>query len=264
MDYSGSKNETSQHKMAILNIYKPIGWTPLQTLEKLRVEHPEYKESRMLYAGRLDPLAEGVLVVLTDNDRYKREDFLFSNKNYRATFLFGFQSDTYDALGIAKRGSDVDQSQIEQALLDLEKTHELPYPAYSSYKINGKPLLWWARNNRLHEIEIPHKTMAVFSTNGIEINSQTSQETLAHITKNIETINGDFRQEEILSKWNELLNDDKEMITASISLHVSSGTYIRSLAHLIGQQLGCSALLLDLKRTKVGERSIEDSINLLK
>jgi tRNA U55 pseudouridine synthase TruB len=48
----------------VLKLYKNVGETPLECLERFRVENSEYKDVPMTYAGRLDPMAEGVLIVL--------------------------------------------------------------------------------------------------------------------------------------------------------------------------------------------------------
>ena len=45
----------------ILNIYKPVGISPLDAIKTLKEKYPELKDEKMTYAGRLDPLAEGVL-----------------------------------------------------------------------------------------------------------------------------------------------------------------------------------------------------------
>ena len=52
----------------ILNLYKKVGWTPLETIEKFKLKNPVYKNKRMGYAGRLDPMAEGVLIVLVEEE----------------------------------------------------------------------------------------------------------------------------------------------------------------------------------------------------
>ena len=59
--------------MSIINLYKPAGWTPLAAMEALRAVTPALAGEPMVYAGRLDPMAEGVLLVLTasgDDNQY--------------------------------------------------------------------------------------------------------------------------------------------------------------------------------------------------
>jgi tRNA pseudouridine55 synthase len=248
--------------VSVINLYKPMGQSPLQAMLEHKNKNPNLIDSVMVYAGRLDPMAEGVMLVLTDEDRFDKDEYLHLNKTYEATILFGYTSDTFDALGLAKKESDVDASKIEEQVLNLKQTHNLPFPNYSSYKVQGKPLHWWTKQNRLDEIEIPLKEMKVFNTNKIESKTINSKQALNQITNRIQLVDGDFRQDEIIASWKELLVEDQQLTIASFTIEVSSGTYIRSLANLLGKNLGCGALLLNLKRTKVGKFDILDSVQV--
>lgn len=247
--------------MAILNFYKPLGWTPLQCIEAYKEQHPNEKDAFMTYAGRLDPMAEGVLVVLTDEDRHKKDAFLELDKTYEATILFGFETDTYDALGLPKKREGIpDGQQVEFALADLPGPHPLPLPPYSSFKVNGKALVWWAREGRLNEIAIPIKEMDVRAIKDIHTESLSPQEVLSDIEKGVDLVLGDFRQEVILQAWRKLLTAPEPVLIATCTITVSSGTYIRSLAHALGKQLGSGAILLHLKRKAVGDFTDGDAI----
>ena len=70
---------------------------------------------------------------------------------------------------------------------------------------------------------------------------------------------GDFRQEKILRQWGKILKNkaDTEFQTAKIKIKCSSGTYIRSIAHKLGKDLKAGAVLLNLKRIRVGKFNIE-------
>jgi tRNA U55 pseudouridine synthase TruB len=86
----------------------------------------------------------------------------------------------------------------------------------------------------------------------------------------ISRVRGDFRQTEILELWKEyLLGSSPPLLNLGegsgvrlghFSAHVSSGTYIRSLVNDIGKTLGCGATTLSIKRTRVGDYKIEDSL----
>ena len=84
----------------ILNLYKERGETPLECIERFRRANPEYKNVPMSYAGRLDPMAEGVLIILAGEANKKKSDFLSLDKEYTFDVLFGFSTDTYDVLGV--------------------------------------------------------------------------------------------------------------------------------------------------------------------
>ena len=83
----------------VLTTWKRAGETPLQAMEALRARDPALAGVPMVYAGRLDPMAEGVLLVLAGDDRHALPEHLRHDKRYRASFLFGVGSDTGDGLG---------------------------------------------------------------------------------------------------------------------------------------------------------------------
>ncbi len=287
--------------MSVINLYKPMGLSPLQAMLEYKHQNSSLSDSIMVYAGRLDPMAEGVMLVLSDQDRFDKDDYLHLNKTYEATVLFGYTSDTFDALGLVKpTGSPPSQgglqgvadTQIIDKIKALKHTHNLPFPNYSSYKVKGKPLHWWTKQNRLDEIEIPLKEMKVLNVDRIEVRCVSSRASthklsreisspgslhaacktglsrddkggvLENITNRIKLVDGNFRQDKIVANWKELLIEDQQLTTATFTIEVSSGTYIRSLANLLGKNLGCGALLLNLKRTRVGEFDILDSERL--
>ena len=58
----------------VLNIYKKAGETPLEAINRFRAANPEYRNVKITYAGRLDPLAEGVLILLAGDAVYEKEN----------------------------------------------------------------------------------------------------------------------------------------------------------------------------------------------
>jgi tRNA pseudouridine55 synthase len=253
--------------MAVINVYKPPGATPLRMIQLLRELYSIYDDVRMTYAGRLDPMAEGVLIILSDDDALKKDEFLGLDKMYEAEILFGFETDTYDALGIAKStpiGQDDEwKAQIWKEFRKFQGANILSLPPYSSYKINGKPLFYWAREGKLDELIIPQRTMTVHEIRMDDAYTISSSRLLKRITKNINLIEGDFRQEEILASWKSILETNTEnFIVAKVQIHCSAGTYIRSIAQEIGKRLGTGGVLLQLTRTRVGSYSVNDSLRI--
>ena len=78
--------------------------TPLEAIEKFKLKNPVYGGKRMGYAGRLDPMAEGVLLVLVGDENKKIGQYMGFDKEYVAEILLGFSSDSNDVLGVASRG----------------------------------------------------------------------------------------------------------------------------------------------------------------
>ena len=234
----------------IVALDKPSGWTPLEALDALRSRTSGAEP--MVYAGRLDPMAEGVLLVLTGEDRHALPEHLGHDKEYVATVLFGVTSDTFDALGRITLGTLPDPDACATALAGLVGAHPLPLPAWSAYKVRGRPLHAWAAEGRLGEIELPVREMRVTTAAVQAVGRETLAGLLPDLRSRIGRVRGTFRQAEALADWEALAGQDPPVVAIRARLTVTSGTYVRSLAHAVGQSLGCGALLLALRRTRVG------------
>ena len=261
----------------ILNIYKPVGISPLDAIKALKEKYPELKGEKMTYAGRLDPMAEGVLLILAGNAVHKKEKYLKLDKEYEGEILFGFNTDTYDILGLSKKNRQ--STLISRTVLDIETKKlegeiSLPLPPYSSYKIKGKPLFQWAREGKLNDIEIPTRKTKIYSTELLSFDKISGQKLLEKIEQKINSVQGDFRQKEILNQWQKMLpfpsnrrfagtlENQKKYQIAKIKISCSSGTYIRSIAHHLGKELKTGAALLSLVRTKIGRFDIKNSLRI--
>ena len=271
----------------IFNIYKPIGISPLDAIKLLKEKYPELNGDKMTYAGRLDPMAEGVLLILAGKAVYEKGKYLKLDKEYEGEILFGFETDTYDVLGIPKsvrQPASISRTVLDGIIKKLEGEISLPLPPYSSYKIKGKPLFQWAREGKLSEIEIPIRQTKINSAKLLGIAEISDKNLMETIKQKISLIKGDFRQKEILNQWQKMLpklSDSIKMVTfwiAKVKINCSSGTYIRSIAHHLGKELktcatlfsyerselenkkySCGGILLNLKRTKVGNFYVKDS-----
>jgi len=249
----------------ILNIYKKAGETPLEAINRFRANNPEYQSVKITYAGRLDPLAEGVLILLAGDGVYEKEKYLKLDKEYEAEILFGFETDTYDILGLPKMKKvikDFNRNELTGFLNNFLGKNSFPFPPYSSYKIKGKALFQWAREGKIKEIKIPEKEREIYEIKITRLRKIGGKNLLAQINKKIQKVKGDFRQEKILKRWEKILKNNAgiKFQTASIKIKCSSGTYIRSIAHKLGKELKNAGILLNLRRTKVGNFDIKDSL----
>ncbi len=220
----------------------------------MRARLPALANEPMVYAGRLDPMAEGVLLVLTGADRFALPAHLAHPKEYVATFLFGVESDTHDALGRLAPTSlfAPTPDRCADAVAGLTGTHSLPMPVWSAYRVKGRALHTWARLGRLAEIVVPLRDMTVsevvfHATEEVRVTAL-----LPDIRTRISRVNGDFRQTEALADWELRALEDPPILLVRATVTVTSGTYIRALAQAMGARLGCGALLLALRRTRVG------------
>lgn len=246
-------------KVIVLN--KKEGETPLQALEFFRAKHKEYKDLKMTYAGRLDPMASGVLLVLAGEETKNKDKYLGLDKEYDFEILFGFATDTYDILGkvikarnlIAKK-EDLEKI-IQKELKNFKGKIIQAYPIYSSKTVLGKQLFQYAREGEI--VEIPEREIDVKKINLIKIKRIKGDALKNKIHKRIGSVVGDFRQKEILKIWDRVIEKDSFYFVASFKIKCSSGTYVRGIANSLGENMNIPTLAWSIKRTKVGKYVIK-------
>lgn len=238
----------------MLEIYKKRGKTPLQALVRLRAENPEIEGGVLSYAGRLDPMAEGILPVLVGEEENKsRESFLKKDKEYEAHFLIGCSTDTGDVLGVIDHVNfkKVDEEKIKNCVEEIKGLKEQKYPWYSSKTVDGIPLFEYARANNL-DIERPTKEIKIYSVSDIKIYELNSKELIEQNIRDIEKVEGDFRQYLIIESWKKILEKSPESFQiVSCKIAVSSGTYIRALTEHLKESLRVPVVLEKLVRIRV-------------
>ncbi len=252
---------------SVIPVYKPLGITPLQALHSLRKANPSLQDETLAYAGRLDPMAEGLLLVLVGDECKKREHYQMLPKTYEVTILFGFATDTYDMLGLITHRTESIPADISHkvstVLPEFVGKHDQAYPPYSSARVNGKPLFYWARKGLLDTITIPTKNIEIKEVSLISSKTYSSHELLSSITPIIAHISGDFRQDEILRQWKkELSHAPKDFPVLTIQVDATQGAYMRSLAHEIGARVGIPALALSIKRLTIGEYQSNEAFTI--
>ncbi len=240
-----------------------MGETPLECLERLCVDNPKYEDVKLTYAGRLDPMAEGELLVLVEEECKDKEKYLSLDKEYEFDILFGFSTDTYDILGLpaevqpprVREEYDVGrhQGKVERFLEDIKGKQVQKYPAFSSKTIDGKPMFELAKAGELEGKEIPEREIEIYEADFIKSYWITGRDLKADVLKRILLVKGDFRQEEILERWNELLfgREEERFLISKIQIKCSSGTYVRGLVNSLGERIDYPALAFRIKRTKV-------------
>lgn len=253
-------------KYIVLN--KKVGETPLAALQAFRARHREYTDVPLSYAGRLDPMAEGKLLVLIGDECKKQKKYIELDKEYDIEVLLDVGSDTGDALGLVTySGTEtrVDQKVLRMTLEAERGTHERAYPAFSSKTVNGKPLFLHSLQRTVPYMEPPtHKEtihrIRVLASCGLskETLEQRIHDFLSLVPKTDEPskmLGADFRIKEVRAGWNELFAhvSARDFIVLTFRVTCGSGTYMRSLAGRIGEALGTKALALSIKRTKIGK-----------
>ena len=246
---------------------KAVGETPLVSLKHLRERLNIPQDIPLAYAGRLDPMASGKLLILIGDECKVQEKYHSFDKEYVVEILVGTKSDTGDVLGLidacTPSANTLDQKNVQKILATFIGNIELPYPHFSSKTVHGKPLHTWTLENRLDEIQIPIKKSRIhrLKLNGIQTLSK--EEVLKTIREKIETIptvtderkalGADFRRDAVRESWNQIEKNSLDTFQiVSFTCIASSGTYMRSLAEQIGNTLGSCGLAYSIHRTKIG------------
>ncbi len=248
-------------------IEKEVGETPLVAAERLRAQLGLSAQVPLAYAGRLDPMASGKLLILIGNECKHQEKYHAFDKEYQFSVLFGVHSDTADVLGLAETCAVpdmLDSTLLKRAARTFVGNITLPYPHFSSKTVQGKPLHTWTLEGRLNEIEIPVKESQIYSlsldhietiqSSALFKNIHGKMDSIPPVTETSKALGRDFRRTEIHARWNEIEKSahGAPYTIAHFTCIASSGTYMRSLAEMIAREIGSCGLAYSIHRTKIG------------
>lgn len=230
------------------------------------------------HGGTLDPLASGVLVIGIGGGTKKLSDYLGNcTKTYRAKALFGTSTDTYDSQGkIVDRASvkHLTDEKVEKALEKFRGDILQTPPVYSALKMNGKPLYEYARSGEELPKEIKPRECKIDSLEIVgggliyehefkhpETEASEQEKKYSHILNKLD------KQSSVLKEGEENSEeppaeeiDQSSSPILEIKFSVSSGTYIRSLIHDIGLELGTTAHMVELTREVQGPWELDKNV----
>jgi len=245
-------------------VYKPRGKTPFECVQAYQKRTSTTEV--ISYAGRLDPMAEGVLLLLVGEENDKRREYEHFSKAYLVDMVFGIGTDTGDLMGIPMvPSSDLPHyppAEIEVAAQEYVGTDRQRYHPYSSTRVNGKPLFYWAREGRLDEIVIPTHPITIESIQIIESKSVPIQSLTQVCQSVVPQVHGEFRQQEIVEAWGEV-SSPHHVQQVTFKVHCASGgAFMRVLAEDIAQSLDTQGFCSRIIRTAVGQWQIGDCMQL--
>lgn len=263
-----------------ITLEKAVGETPLDCLEAFRAHRPDLADVPMAYAGRLDPMASGKLLVLIGEECKKQTEYHNLDKEYEFSVLLGIGSDTHDVLGRldwTQGASDSERvklglaalSALEESLRTVSQSLvgeiTLPYPHFSSKTVAGKPLHTWTLEGKLNEIDIPTKISTIYELEPFHIEKVEREEmchsalskidTIPPVTDARKALGNDFRRTDVRADWHAILADKNLPSTYRIAHFrcvASSGTYMRTLTKVIAERIGTVGLAWHIHRTKIG------------
>lgn len=258
---------------------KKVGETPLETLETWRDTREDLKGVPMAYAGRLDPMASGQLLILIGEECKVQEKYHHLDKEYQVGILFGAHSDSGDVLGIITPHLTpiIEATELNNLLQGMVGTIEFPYPVFSAKTVQGKPLHTWTMENRLHEITIPTRKSEIYklSLDNIKTFSrlEIAEAALAKVdlippvTDPRKALGNDFRRPEVRRAWQEFKAAGPEedvFYLAEITCICSSGTYMRTLAEVIAEKINTKGLAFSIHRNIIGKYGKQEKNWLMK
>ncbi|MCX7785698.1 MAG: tRNA pseudouridine(55) synthase TruB [candidate division WOR-3 bacterium] len=204
----------------VLLLNKPVGVSSYDCIRKIKPIIPKIKIG---HAGTLDPIAQGLLIILLGEATKIAQYLSFLDKEYIAKVRLGITTDTDDITGKVIKESPyehINKENIINVINSLKDIKTQQPPRYSALKYQGKRMYDLARQN----------------------------------------INFTPKAKPVKIKQIEILGFNPPWL--EIKTTVSKGTYIRALARDIGEFLGCGATLEELIRTKIGKFRIQDAIDL--
>ncbi|MES2876748.1 MAG: tRNA pseudouridine(55) synthase TruB [Patescibacteria group bacterium] len=216
----------------ILLIDKPVGWTSFDVVAKIRGMRraalkaegitPTKRQLRVGHAGTLDPFATGLLVILLGEATKRSDEFLKQDKTYEAVVTLGATSTTGDPEGELANVSDTVPTDEAVQAVMGTFTGTITQIPPAYSAIKINGQRAYKLARKGHEVEMPSRQVVIHS---------------------LELISYDYPE-------------------LHIRTHVSSGTYIRSLAEDIGKTLGTGAYCSQLRRTTIGEQRIADATEM--
>ena len=140
-------------------------------------------------------------------------------------------------------------------------------PPFSAVKVKGKPLYRHFLGGSINDVEIPSHEVEIKALNLTGTQIVTKVELQKSIEALILTVKKGFRQNQVSESWNNNFQKEDEetkYLIGKFSAVVSKGTYIRGIAHDIGNKLGVGACTVNITRTRVGDYTLETSLGLNK
>lgn len=235
-------------------INKKEGELLSELVARARAENDIAPNVPITYAGRLDPMAEGLMILLVGEEVHEKEKYLGLPKTYSFDVLFGVSTDTHDALGVIDETSvpNLGEENIFNTAQTFVGEFNQSYPMFSSKTVSGKPLFMYAKEKE--EVIVPTHAVELFNIELISSRAMSGEECVKDAVRRIQSVNGDFRQRECISSWETFSKSYSEnsFLCVRFTATVSSGFYVRMFARDLAKKLGKVGLAWWIKREEIG------------
>jgi tRNA pseudouridine(55) synthase len=234
----------------ILTEYKPIGITCGDFIKN-------YNFNKIAYVGRLDPMAHGLITILTDDDLTLMKEYMLRSKTYIFKFIIGINTDTDDILGLNisdQKNITINIEDIIKYITNHENQFNQKYHNFSSYKPSNKDIdgkrkeMWWWSSNTTETVSVPSRKVIIFNKEIKKIETINGNDFKNKIIENIKKIEDNkFRKEKIIEQWKNY-NFNESYIQFECELSVSSGFYIRQFIKDMSDKLNVKLIVTDINR----------------
>jgi tRNA pseudouridine55 synthase len=211
---------------AVFSIDKPKGWSSFAVVDQLRKSLKKaygVKKLKVGHAGTLDPMATGLLICCSGPMTKRIDQFQNAEKSYRATLRFGYRTASHDA--------------------ETEVVSEHPTEGIDQERIET---VLPSFEGRIQQVPPSYSAVRINGKRAYEEARKGKEPELGSRTVDIHEIELEsFEGEE-----------------ATIRIRCGKGTYIRSLARDLGEELGSAAYLKALRRTRIGEYDVDNALTI--
>ena len=239
----------------ILIFNKPYRWTSFNVVAKVRGELSHrlgVKKLKVGHAGTLDPLATGVLIICTGKSTKLIDELQAHTKEYVATIKLGATTPSYDMETTEDATfptAHITRTLVEEKLKGFVGRIEQIPPTFSAVKVDGKRAFKYARKGE--DIELKPKILVIDELEILHFGELS--------TVDSQPSNDNDPRERIKYQSDNLQGSH---LSLTIRVVCSKGTYIRALARDIGQALGSGGYLTGLIRTRIGNYTLQDCMDI--
>jgi tRNA U55 pseudouridine synthase TruB len=242
--------------MPVIELWKDYGITSNEFARRYKLNN---NLDSVCYAGRLDPMACGKMILLTNKDTKNVNKYLNHNKLYNFDLIIGIDTKSHDCLSEINEIKEI-KFKKEELICKLQnfiKSYTVQkYPIVSNYTIkhNGiKKPLWWFYTNGYFDVELPSKNVSIYDSKINNIKAILLNTLIYKFIDRIKLIDNEktiveLKTSAIIKQWENNVNNKIQLIVINMELKVSSGFYIRQFCNDFGKFIDCGAIAFDITR----------------
>lgn len=251
-------------KSNIVPFWQPVGIST-NRLSQIIGKHYSLLSS---HTGTLDPMAEGVIIVLLGDKRFEKYEYSNCHKYYEFEVILGLSTDSFDGMGIitGQKKCSPNKRHLQKVLDGMVGHYKQHVPMYSAVKYRGKKLFELGHSKTAPE-KMPVKEGQIFNIKLLDLKSIKIQQITENILKRLNIIKGNFRQPLIIEQWKEYAaqySPAAALYCIKISVEMSKGLYVRSLSQDICKKIDCLGFTFSIKRTRNGVYIKKDCLTVNK